>query len=58
MYLNKNQKALEWDNLGYDKLVEVGTEITSPAAKTAMGIFSAIPGIGRYLLALARSTPK
>jgi hypothetical protein len=43
------KKGIDWDNIGYDKLFEVGTEITSPAAKTAMGIFSAIPGIGLFV---------
>jgi hypothetical protein len=41
-------KSIKWDNLNYDELVKVGTEITSPAAKTAMAIFSAIPVIGGF----------
>jgi hypothetical protein len=43
------KKGIDWDNIGYDKLFEVGTEITSPAAKTALGIFTAIPGIGLFV---------
>ena len=41
-------KSIKWDNLNYDELVKVGTEITSPAAKMAMGIFSAIPVVGAF----------
>jgi hypothetical protein len=43
------KKGIDWDNIGYEKLFEVGTEITSPTAKTMMGIFSAIPGIGLFV---------
>ena len=48
------KKGTDWANITYKDLVEIGTEITSPAAKRAMGIFSAIPGIG--LFAAAAST--